>query len=258
VTKASKEGRDKGEKSTARSNKIIAFLGVLTAALTLATATLGVLGAQAEQERSKAQAEASSLSTEVSDLSATISALESERDSMLDEIEELEQQRDSLRTSLEEATQDSGGGVEVSQEGEVAGGPVANSTYLVDLEPVDAYVEAESREVHGRQVLRSIVQGLSCPTALEWNLGGRYAEFTTWAGLDDESRNRDARARFTVIGDGVVLHEVVLGLTQHEEFEVDIEGVFRLVLEMELISPDRCFYHADGVWGDPVLHLNNS
>lgn len=257
MTKAAKEGRDKGEKSTARSNKIIAFLGVLTAALTLATATLGVLGAQAEQERSEAQAEASSLSDEVSDLSATISDLESERDSMLDEIAELEQQRDSLRTSLEEATQDSGG-VEVSQDGAVTGGPVANSTYLVDLEPVNAHVEAESREVHGRQVLRSIVQGLNCPTALEWNLGGRYAEFTAWAGLDDESRNRDARARFTVIGDGVVLHEVVLGLTQHEEFEVDIEGVFRLVLEMELISPDRCFYHADGVWGDPVLRLNGA
>ena len=56
-----------------------------------------------------------------------------------------------------------------------------------------------------------------------------------------------------MIGNGTVLDEAVLGLTEHKEFDVDIEGVFRLVLEMELITSDRCRYHAEGVWGDPVI-----
>jgi hypothetical protein len=188
------------------------------------------------------------LSSEVSELSTTIASLQAERDSMVAEIADLEVQRDSLRTSLDELIE--AGEAESPEETSRPAGV----TYLVNVEPVAGpYFEAESREVHGKEVVRSIAQGLNCPTALEWNLGGRYEEFTAWAGLDDESQNRDARARFTVIGDGTVLDEAVLGLTEHKEFDVDIEGVFRLVLEMELITPDRCRYHAEGVWGDPVI-----
>lgn len=249
-----KEGKARGEggeRSPGGSNRLVAVLGVLTALLTCATAAFGLFGLRAEQQRTEAESEASALTLQVVDLSATIAGLESERDSieserdsMQAEIVELEQQRDQLRASLDEAAQISTDDFE----------PDSAPTYLGELEPVSGpSFTIDSREVHGRQTLRSIVQELECPTAIEWNLGGRYQEFTAWAGLDDESRNRDARARFTVIADGEVLDEVVLGLTEHKEFAVDIEGRFRLILEMELISPDRCFYHAEGVWGDATI-----
>lgn len=242
MAKEPKDSRDNDDRSKSRSNKLIAVLGVLTALLTCATAALGLFGARAQDERNEAQSEASTLSTQVSDLTATITALESERDSMEAEIVQLEEQRDQLRTSLDEATQTS------DDE------PTTSSAFLTDLEPVPGSSFAiESREVHGRQVLRSIVQELECPTAVEWNLGGKYKEFTAWAGLDDESENRAAQARFTVIADSEVLDDAVLGLSEHKEFVVDIEGRSRLVLEMALIEPDRCFYHAEGVWGDATL-----
>lgn len=241
------DGHDDGDRPKSSSHKLVAVLGVLTALLTCTTAALGLFTAQAQQDRNEAESQASTLSTQVSDLTGTITALESERDSMEAEIAELEEQRDQLRTSLDEATQAG----DIDDEDVVS---TAGSTYLAELEPIDgSYFSVESPEVHGQPVLRSIVQELECPDAAQWNLGGRYSEFRAWVGLDDESENRDARARFTVSADGEVLEEVVLGLSEHEEFVVDVDGRFRLVLEMTLIEPEGCGYHTRGVWGDAEL-----
>nr|WP_246401009.1 NPCBM/NEW2 domain-containing protein [Jiangella mangrovi] len=101
-----------------------------------------------------------------------------------------------------------------------------------------------------------MVQNLSCnyPTKrIEWNLSGDYRTFTARAGLDADSANNDAVARFRVLVDqDEVLAEADLGLRTIEEFEVDVTGRHRLILEIVALGEDTCS-GAAAVWGDAAI-----
>jgi hypothetical protein len=136
-------------------------------------------------------------------------------------------------------------------------------TYLNELAMSDdRQVELdESPTVDGREVSRSAVQRLGCfgstPEPAMWNLAGRgYTTFTAWAGLDDDLEPVNARVRFTVKDESNdILDEVVLGNYEHKMFEVPIEGVSRLILEMEYLDGDNppCRPGNSGVWGNAAV-----
>ncbi|MBB4931433.1 hypothetical protein F4561_002253 [Lipingzhangella halophila] len=87
-------------------------------------------------------------------------------------------------------------------------------------------------------------------SAVEYNLGRDYAEFTTTVGLDDESPSGN-EVTFTVLGDGEQLETKSLGLGEDAALTADVTDVLRLEL---LVEWGTC--SGDGltaVWAEPVV-----
>jgi hypothetical protein len=134
----------------------------------------------------------------------------------------------------------------------------AGPTYLSELEAAgyDGGYDIGDAEVVGELMTRSMLQDLSCNRAskrIEWNLSGDYTMFTARAGLDAESPNNDAAARFRVLVDqDESLAEADLGMRDVEMFEVDVTGRQRLILEIVMLGDDAC-WGGPAVWGDAAI-----
>jgi NPCBM/NEW2 domain len=240
--------------SEVRARKLIAILGVCTAALTLVTAGLGVVSVRFNQQKDQAEGEAATLSTEVSVLSEQITVLQTERDTLAGEVDGLREERDGLQEELEAAT-NSGTPPESDQF-------AAGLTYLSDEQVLDwERFDNGTAQVSGETYLDSVmaVQGFlgssdATQAYAEYDLGRAYEQFTATLGLSDKNAYADRTVKFEVIVDNELIHETTITAGDAEPVTLTITGGLRLRLQVTFFRPEETRYTGDeAVWGDAAL-----
>jgi hypothetical protein len=97
--------------------------------------------------------------------------------------------------------------------------------------------------------------GAHASSTITYNLAAKYASFTCYVGIDDET-NPAGEVDFQVLGDGKLLYDsgVVTGSSPVAHLAVSVAGVQTLTLQASPGIPGDIDYdHAD--WADPVLTL---
>lgn len=238
------------------SKKIIGILSVLTAAMTLSSAVLGVVSVGLHRDKQAAEAQVITLSTDVSVLTEQVITLEVSRDELAVEAEQARQERDQLQQDLDRVTAEEGR--------DPISDPVARTrTYLSDERMLAASLfQSGTASVSGDVYLHSVMarQGLCSGEAkqsfAEYNLGRAYERFTANAGLSDTNRRASHRVRFEVIVDGQQIFDVTLTAGQVAQVDEPITGGLRLRLQVTFFADGECSNRDDfdqAVFGDAAL-----
>jgi hypothetical protein len=158
---------------------------------------------------------------------------------------------------VEEVGRDDPGGVVLDQqpgEGEPVGDQVILTVSaspvvvrLVDLDPAvrggfrNEPVELEGQSSHSDSLIRDIN---NCTTsgATEYNLGRRYVELQTLAGLDDRGERADAEVVLEIFGNQRKLYETTLVMGSPREIELDVTEVLRLEFRWTFTNSFLCTF----------------
>lgn len=91
------------------------------------------------------------------------------------------------------------------------------------------------------------------PEVSTWNLSRAFDRLTTTVGLGDDSEATDAGVRMRILGDDELLYEGDLVVGAPEVLDLDVAGVLRLDVQVQVIRESDSRRDVVVVVGDPVL-----
>jgi hypothetical protein len=196
-------------------------LALLTALLTLATAAVGLWGAQARSERDDLQDKSNSLETE---LEATVE----ERDQLVGELERAQGRIDELEATPTTIT--------TSTTRPLGGTVASGATPLADLDRIegDWYVDRELA-IDGTTYLQGIRSSginacnnnYNAVQQVEYSIDRSYTTLNAVVGLSDESAS-GFPVQIEITGDGQPLWTQTVQVGQPQAIALDVTGILRL------------------------------
>lgn len=222
------------------------LLALLTAVLTLATAAVGLWGAQAKSERDDLQERSDGL---VSELETAVD----ERDLAVGDLERAEARIAELEASAPVATTTSTS----------LGGPAeGDATYLADLDLVDgSWYRDRDLQIDGVAYLEGIRStgihacnnNIDAVEDVEYSIDRAYTTLTAVVGLSDESMS-GLPVEIEITGDGRALWTQSVEVGRPQPVTLDVTGILRLK-----VTATKQFDESSGcpnvyaALGDPAL-----
>lgn len=256
---ASEDGQEDADAGQGRNRyrRTVAILSVATAAMTLLSAVLGVVGFNARQDKVEAQAQATVLTEQVAELSVEVDIAEAERESAQQQADAARQERDELQEQLDQLLPDPSPGPTNS------GSPAPGVVYLANEDMVTDYRYTEgSGQVRGTVYPNSVLTAPnSCREAFvthaEYDLALQYTRLTATIGLSDKNEIFNRRAKFEIILDNELVYEETLTGGEAGSVDVSITGGLRLRLQTTFYESEDCNVvnnDDQAVWGDIAVH----
>ncbi|MCZ2403453.1 cell wall-binding repeat-containing protein [Paenarthrobacter sp. Z7-10] len=122
--------------------------------------------------------------------------------------------------------------------------PPVRSTYLSNMEPVDqTSLETGSYEILGKTYANSLsFDRYHTYSSVEYNLSGKQDQLSALAGIDDNSRDSEARYSYRIFGDGRMITQGEVGYGASNRIAISVSGIQRLnVMVANLAGPDSTF-----------------